>query len=333
EIDERIRELRDRGTELNDSIVEFRMKLESVSVLREEAENSRTEASRERADWLERSKQADEELMLQREELSATREEKASVSGEMEIVRSRFEELNGKELTLPDEDSRYWEHSDEKLFQELEKQMGYRENLGPVNMLAVAEYEEARKRVEFLDGQRNDLSDAVESLVSAISEINRTAARKFDETFVEVRKHFKDMFTSLFGGGEADIIALDSEDSLEGGVQIVARPPGKKLENITALSSGERAMTAAALLFALYLVKPSPFCLLDELDAPLDDANVDNFINLLRGFVQRTQFIVITHNKRTMEAADRLFGITMAEMGVSSMTSVSLEKAHMISEG
>lgn len=333
EIDERVRELRDAGAALNDSIVEFKEKIENLSVRREEAENSRTEASRERADWLERSKQADEKLTLQREELSVTREEKASVSGEIEIVRSRFEELNGKELTLPDEGSRYWEHSNEKLRSELEKQMGYRENLGPVNMLAVAEYEEARKRIEFLDEQRTDLNEARESLMSAISEINRTAARKFDETFIEVRKHFKEMFTSLFGGGEADIIALDSEDPLEGGVQIVARPPGKKLENITALSSGERAMTAAALLFAMYLVKPSPFCVLDELDAPLDDTNVDNYINLLRGFVHRTQFIVITHNKRTMEAADRLFGITMAEKGVSSMTSVSLEKALQINEG
>ena len=331
-IDERVRELRDAGTVLNDSIAEFNVKLEKLSAAREEAENSRTEASRERAQWLERSKQADEELTLQREELSSSREDKASVSGEMEIVRSRFEELNVKELTLPDEGSRYWDYSNEKLLSELEKQMGYRENLGPVNMLAVAEYEEARKRIEFLDEQRADLNEARGSLMSAISEINRTAAKKFDETFVEVKKHFKEMFTSLFGGGEAEIIALDSEDPLEGGVQIIARPPGKKLDNITALSSGEQAMTAAALLFALYLVKPSPFCVLDELDAPLDDTNVDNYINLLRGFVHRTQFIVITHNKRTMESADRLFGITMAEKGISSMTSVSLEKAFQISE-
>ncbi len=333
EIDERISELREDGAALNDTIADFNVKLENLSATREEAENSRTEASRERAEWLEKSKQSDEELALQREELSSSREDKASVSGEMEIVRSRFEELSIKELTLPDEDSRYWDYSNEKLVSELEKQMGYRENLGPVNMLAVAEYEEARKRIEFLNEQRADLSEARESLMSAISEINRTAARKFDETFVEVKKHFKEMFTSLFGGGEAEIIALDSEDPLEGGVQIIARPPGKKLDNITALSSGEQAMTAAALLFALYLVKPSPFCLLDELDAPLDDTNVDNYINLLRGFVNRTQFIVITHNKRTMESADRLFGITMAEEGVSSMTSVSLEMACQISEG
>ncbi len=332
-IDERVIELKNVVSALSKITEKYKANLDNLSAEREEAENSRNEASTERAEWLARSKQADEELTLQREELSSSRFDKASVSGEMVIIRSRFEELNVKDLTLPDEGSRYWEYTNEKLVSELDRQMGYRENLGPVNMLAVAEYEEARKRIEFLDEQRTDLNEARESLMSAISEINRTAARKFDETFVEVKKHFKEMFTSLFGGGEAEIIALDSEDPLEGGVQIIARPPGKKLENITALSSGERAMTAAALLFALYLVKPSPFCVLDELDAPLDDSNVDNYINLLRGFVNRTQFIVITHNKRTMESADRLFGITMAEKGVSSMTSVDLEKAFQISEG
>lgn len=333
EIDEKIKELKGTVAALDKTIAELRSKLDELSVRREEAESSRTEASRERADWLEKSKQADEELARQRDELSSLREERASVSGEMETVKSRYDELSDKDLTLPDDKSRYWEYSQEKLSIELEKQTGYRENLGPVNMLAVTEHEEAKKRIDFLDEQRTDLTDARESLMDAIGEINRTAQRRFDETFVEVRKHFKEMFTSLFGGGEADIIALDSEDPLEGGVQIVARPPGKKLENITALSSGERAMTAAALLFALYLVKPSPFCVLDELDAPLDDANVDNYIKLLKGFVRRTQFLVITHNKRTMEAADRLFGITMAEQGVSSMTSVNLEKARQISEG
>ncbi len=332
EIEKRIGELKHTGEDLHKNIAKLKLKLKEFSILREKAENSRNEASRERALWLEKSNRTDEELASHREELSAAREERASVSGEIETVRSRYEELSAKEFVLPDENSRYWEYSTEKLTMELEKQIGYRSNLGPVNMLAVTEYEEGKKRITFLDDQRKDLIEARESLMDAIKEINRTAVRKFDETFVEVRKHFKDVFTSLFGGGEADIIALDSEDPLEGGVQIVARPPGKKLENISALSSGERAMTAAALLFAIYLVKPSPFCVLDELDAPLDDTNVDNFINLLKGFVNRTQFIVITHNKRTMETADRLFGITMAEQGVSSMTSVNLEKARQISE-
>ena len=317
-------------------IVESNKQLEKqrkdLSGQREEAEKNRTSASNSRAQWLEKTRQVEEELSEHRERLSSAREERATLSGELETVGSHVDELKEKEPVLPEESSRFWDYTDEKLENELIKQIGYRENLGPVNMLAVPEYEEANKRITFLKDQRDDLNKARESLLDAIREINQTAAKKFDETFIEVRKHFKDVFTSLFGGGEADITALDSEDPLEGGIQIVARPPGKKLENITALSSGEKAMTAAALLFALYLVKPSPFCVLDELDAPLDDSNVDNYVKLLKGFVDRTQFVVITHNKRTMEAADRLFGITMVEQGVSSMTSVSLETAEQLSD-
>ena len=331
-IEKKAAELEGEMHGLEELMLELRSNLTRLSGLREEAEKSRTDASRERAEWLEKTRKADEEVTLQREELSASREERVTVSGELQMVDEKCRQLSEKEPVLPDEGSRYWEYPREKLLGELERQRGYRENLGPINMLAVTEYEEGMKRIEFLGAQREDLDRARTSLLEAIEEINRTAARKFDRTFVEVRGHFKDMFTSLFGGGEADIIALDSRDPLEGGVQIVARPPGKKLENITALSSGERAMTAAALLFALYLVKPSPFCVLDELDAPLDDTNVDNYVNLLKGFVHRTQFIVITHNKRTMEAADRLFGITMVEQGVSTMTSVDLEKAHRMAE-
>ncbi len=317
---------------IDKSIKELEEQRGDISERREEAEKSRTAASSSRAEWLEKTRQIEDELSEHRENLSSAREERAALSGESETVRGLVDELREKEFVLPEENSRFWDYSDENIEKELNKQIGYRENLGPVNMLAVPEFEEASKRITFLKDQRDDLSKARESLMDAIREINQTAAKKFDETFIEVRKHFKDMFTSLFGGGEADIMALDSEDPLEGGIQIVARPPGKKLENITALSSGERAMTAAALLFALYLVKPSPFCVLDELDAPLDDSNVDNYVNLLKGFVDRTQFVVITHNKRTMEAADRLFGITMAEQGVSSMTSVSLEIAEQLSD-
>ena len=332
QIDGELKQLQEEKAGLEELMEELSANLDRLSRLREEAEKSRAEASRDRADWLEKTRAADEELMQQREELSAAREERVTVSGELQLVEEKCGQLESREFQLPDEGSSYWEYSRDRLMSELEKQTGYRENLGPINMLAVTEYEEGRRRIEFLEEQREDLDTARKSLLGAISEINRTAARKFDETFVDVRKNFKQMFTSLFGGGEADIIALDSEDPLEGGVQIVARPPGKKLENIASLSDGERAMTAAALLFALYLVKPSPFCVLDELDAPLDDTNVDNYVNLLRSFVHRTQFVVITHNKRTMEAADRLFGITMAEQGVSVMTSVNLEKARQLVE-
>ncbi|OPX31731.1 MAG: hypothetical protein B1H09_02160, partial [Gemmatimonadaceae bacterium 4484_173] len=142
----------------------------------------------------------------------------------------------------------------------------------------------------------------------------------------KVRENFQKMFVKLFDGGEGDIVSVESDDPLEGGIDILARPKGKKLKNVIALSAGERALTAVALLFSLYLVKPSPFCVLDELDSPFDDSNTDKFIEILREFAGNTQFIVITHNKRTMEGSDVLYGITMAEEGVSTITSVNLEE-------
>jgi chromosome segregation protein len=193
-------------------------------------------------------------------------------------------------------------------------------------MLAGREYDEVAARLEFLVAQRDDLVKARQSLVEAIVEINRTAAERFGETFESVRVHFRELFARLFDGGEADITPVEAVDPLEGGVVITARPRGKKVDSLSALSGGERAMTSIALLFALYLVKPAPFCVLDELDAPLDDANVDRFIDMMKSFSTGTQFVVITHNRRTMEAADRLYGITMAEEGVSTLASVSLEK-------
>ena len=318
---------------LDEQLSEFSRQKVEISGRRETAEERRTLASRSRAEWLEKARELDRELSTLREQLSDAKEIRATLTGEAETVKTRVAELEALDLMLPVESSRYWKLPVEELEKELARQRGYRENLGPVNMLAVAEFEEASTRIDFLSGQRTDLMDARTSLLEAIEEINRTAAKKFTETFAEVRRNFQEMFSSLFGGGEADLLALEADDPLEGGVQIVARPPGKKLENVTALSSGERAMTAVALLFALYLVKPSPFCVLDELDAPLDDSNVDHFIDLVKGFIDRTQFIVITHNKRTMEAADRLFGITMIEKGVSAMTSVNLETAMKMTSG
>jgi len=300
---------------------------EAVSFQREKAEEVRVKASSERGLWLQKTREYNSEVSQARTRLSSIREELAGISGEAVTSKQKLSELEEEEIVLPEESSKYWDYDDEKLLSELEKQRGYREDIGPVNMLAVTEYEEIQKRLTFLEEQRTDLEDARNSLLEAIGEINATAEKKFSEVFVQIKENFQTMFKKLFSGGEADVIALRSEDPLEGGIQIIAQPPGKKMENVTSLSDGEKAMTAVALLFALYLVKPSPFCVLDELDAPLDDSNVDNFVNLIRGFVDKTQFIIITHNKRTMEAADRLFGITMAERGVSTMTSVSLELA------
>ncbi|MGH7563662.1 MAG: hypothetical protein ACREK5_04475, partial [Gemmatimonadota bacterium] len=198
-------------------------------------------------------------------------------------------------------------------------------NLGPVNMLALEEFEGESARLEFLAGQRDDLVNARRQLEEAIRRINRTARELFVETFESVRANFDATFKTLFEGGQAEILLADPEDPLESPIEIVASPRGKRIASINLLSGGERALTALSLLFAIYRVKPSPFCILDEVDAPLDDANVGRFLKMIRHFSQDTQFVVITHNKRTMEAADYLYGVTMEEPGVSSLVSVSLE--------
>jgi chromosome segregation protein len=194
-------------------------------------------------------------------------------------------------------------------------------SIGPVNLLAVQDYEERRQRLGFLTGQRKDLDDARQSLLEAIEKINATASELFLTTFQKVNENFQKVFTSLFEGGESALL-LTGDDPLEAEIEILARPRGKKPQSLSLLSGGEKALTAIALLFAIYLVKPSPFCILDEVDAPLDDANVDRFVQLLREFAVNTQFIVVTHNKKTMEVADYLYGVTMEEPGVSKLVSV-----------
>jgi chromosome segregation protein len=193
--------------------------------------------------------------------------------------------------------------------------------LGPVNLLAVQDYEERRERLRFLTTQKKDLETAREELLEAIQKINRTASDLFLRTFEEVDRNFKEVFHTLFEGGEA-ALTLTGDDPLEAEIDILARPRGKKPQSLSLLSGGEKALTAIALLFAIYLVKPSPFCILDEVDAPLDDANIDRFARLLRQFSEKTQFIVVTHNKKTMEIADALYGVTMQEPGVSKLVSV-----------
>jgi chromosome segregation protein len=200
------------------------------------------------------------------------------------------------------------------------------ERLGPINMLAMEEYDEESKRLDFLTTQRDDLVKARDDLQQAIREINRTAKDLFNETFNAIRDNFRTTFQALFEGGECDIRLEDAEDPLESPIEISASPKGKRTQRIHLLSGGERALTALALLFAIYLVKPSPFCVLDEVDAPLDEANVQRFISMLQRFKERTQFVVITHHPRTMEAADWLYGVTMEEAGVSSIVGVKLDE-------
>ncbi|HBW23341.1 MAG: chromosome segregation protein SMC [Elusimicrobia bacterium GWA2_56_46] len=206
------------------------------------------------------------------------------------------------------------------------------EGMGAVNMTAPEEYDALITRFNFMNSQVEDLNKAKADLRSAIAKINETTRDNFKSTFDKVQVHFKQIYSLLFNGGEADLILTQPENILETGVEILAHPPGKKLVSISQLSGGEKALTALALLFSFFCVNPSPFCVMDEADAPLDEANVERFVRLLREFSGTTQFIVITHNKRTMEAADVLYGVTMEEMGVSKLISVDLRKASAMTE-
>ncbi|MDD5656983.1 MAG: AAA family ATPase [Elusimicrobia bacterium] len=198
--------------------------------------------------------------------------------------------------------------------------------MGPINLAAPEEYEALSQRQSFLNGQISDLTQAKEDLRCAIQKINSTTRENFRQTFSDTREHFRRLYGVLFEGGEADLVLTNPDDILETGVEIVAQPPGKRLQSISLLSGGEKTMTAIALLFAFFMVRPSPFCMLDEADAALDEANIERFVNMLKEFGARTQFLIISHNKRTMEAADTIYGVTMEEKGVSQIVSIEFQK-------
>jgi chromosome segregation protein len=205
--------------------------------------------------------------------------------------------------------------------------------IGDVNLSAIEEYDEVAKRYEFLSKQQEDLVEAKEQLKKVIERINRICAKRFKETFEQVNERFTKVFPVLFGGGEAQLILVEDPEKGEMGIDIIAKPPGKKLQNVSLLSGGEKALTAVSLVFSIFLVKPSPYCLLDEVDAPLDDANVFRFNDLVKEMAKRSQIIVVTHNKYTMEVASKLYGVTMEEKGVSKMVSVNLGDAAAVAAG
>jgi chromosome segregation protein len=201
------------------------------------------------------------------------------------------------------------------------------DEIGPVNLVAIDEYEETEQRFQFLTRQNDDLVQAKVQLIEVINRINTQTRQMFIETFEKIRANFRQMFVEIFGGGKADLILTEEGDVLECGIDIVARPPGKQLQSISLLSGGEQTMVAVALLFSIYQVKPSPFCVLDELDAALDESNINRFIHVLQRFMVYSQFVIITHNKRTIGMADVLYGVTMQEHGVSKIVSVKFHKA------
>jgi chromosome segregation protein len=252
--------------------------------------------------------------------------QKTEAEASLRNTRERLEAEWGRPFEQLVREAQVVEGEPDNLRAELQAVAADIERLGPINMLAVEEYAEESQRLGFLQTQRDDLVKARDDLQSAIREINKTARDLFFETFEAVRANFQVTFQTLFEGGECDIKLEDVEDPLESPIDITANPRGKRTQRIHLLSGGERALTALALLFAIYLVKPSPFCVLDEVDAPLDEANIGRFITMLQQFKLGTQFIVITHNPRTLEAADWLYGVTMEEPGISSIVGVRIDE-------
>ena len=237
-------------------------------------------------------------------------------SGEIEVTFSSADEMEAEGLETD------WEFVGIKV-SEMQDRV---ERMGPVNLVAIEEYEETEERYKFLTTQHDDLIKAKEQLLDVIEQINNETTQMFKVTFDQIRANFRHLFTEVFEGGKADLVLVDEEDMLNSGIEIVARPPGKKLQSISLLSGGEQTMTAVSLMFSIYQVSPSPFCVLDELDAPLDESNINRFIRVLKRFINHSQFLVITHNKRTISMADTLYGVTMQEQGVSKIVSARFQK-------
>ena len=215
----------------------------------------------------------------------------------------------------------------EQLAAEDEACRGFKSKLdamGPVNMMALEEFRESSERHAFLEGQRKDLLDSIENTQSSIREIDGITRTKFDEAFARINENFGQTFNKLFNGGQAFMKLTDEENSAESGIDIVASPPGKKLQNVLLLSGGEKALTALSLLVGIFRYQPSPFCVLDEVDAPLDETNVGRLAEMLKSMSIDTQFVMVTHSKRMMTAADMIYGVTMQEPGVSKVVSVRM---------
>jgi chromosome segregation protein len=243
------------------------------------------------------------------------------------LLASIREKFRGLDLTLVVGDYHLLPSPDEAHTQRIAELTHLIDRMGPVNLDATREHKEEKERLVFFTEQKADLEKALDDLRRAISQMNRESRRLFKETFDSINERFKVLFPKLFSGGRAELHLTNPEDLLETGVEIVAQPPGKKLGNIELMSGGEKALTAVSLIFAIFQHKPSPFCILDEVDAPLDEANVTRYNELIREMTDRSQFILITHIKRTMQSVDVLYGVTMQEAGISRLVSVKVNES------
>jgi len=310
ELEQELEALLGKRMEVEKELNEARAKVQSVESDMRERDQQRMAAERRADDTrsgLERLRMAWQELKVRQQTVS---EQLAETEFQLETLLNEMPE----EATIES-----WQAKVQDLEQKIQR-------LGPINLAAIDEYKEQSQRKEYLDAQHDDLIEALETLENAIAKIDRETRQRFRDTFERVNARLQEMFPKLFGGGHAHL-EMTGDDLLTTGVSIMARPPGKRISNIHLMSGGEKALTAVAMVFAIFELNPAPFCMLDEVDAPLDEANVGRFCDLVREMSERVQFIFITHNKTTMELADRLVGVTMREPGVSRMVAVDVEEA------
>ena len=330
-LDETIAHSRDDAEAREEGIATLQGQIEELTGISEKTEQEKTALLEKKEELLSKNK----DFFDKREQLSGrindldkelyrlgTQKEKLEESAEnfINYMWQEYELTHHEALPMKDEqfsDRQELKRSIAKIKEEIKQ-------LGNVNINAIEDYKEISERYEFMNKQRNDLVEAEDMLKNIISELDEGMKRQFTEMFAKIQVEFDKAFKELFGGGKGTLELIDPEDILETGVRIISQPPGKKLQNMMQLSGGEKALTAIALLFAIQILQPSPFCLLDEIEAALDDSNVGRFANYLHKLTKNTQFIVITHRRGTMAAAERLYGITMQEKGVSALVSVNL---------
>jgi chromosome segregation protein len=305
--------------ELETGLVEHRRNEETLAVHREKVEALSNELKEAEAS----SKYLRQELEDVRRKMHEEEVRSSEIQLKLQHLQDTMRERYGTTLSTSITGGAS-EAPTEEMSRRLEELKKAMEGFGEVNLMALEEYQELKRRHDFLTEQQADLHTALDTLRKAIIRINRTTTRRFVETFHLVNEKFKEVFGRLFKGGQASLIMLDEQDPATTGIDIMAQPPGKKLQNIDLLSGGEKALVAIALIFGIFMIKPTPFCLLDEVDAPLDDANINRFIDLVKEFSKSSQFLIITHNKKSMETANTLYGITMETPGVSKVVSVRL---------
>jgi len=312
-------------TELNDQLREKKIYQQTLGDLQKQDQSKEYQIRVELEKGNEKLRKLQRSLQVEKEHETSNQIKYSAVKARLEDILNRAIESYSVDLETIPEVTGIDDSSLKSQIQETERKI---QSMGNVNALALDEYNSQSERLQFLMDQREDLEEAEETLVRTIKEINRTASRQFMDTYLLIQKNFQQLFKELFGErAKCELGLLNPDDVLESPITVTARPSGKRPVSIAQLSSGEKTLTAIALLFAIYLIKPSPFCFLDEVDAPLDDINVDHFMRVIHRFSSEIQFILITHNKRTMEMANRLYGVTMQEEGVSSLVSVRFDEA------